>query len=1163
MQNFTHLHVHTEYSLLDGSAKIKELIARVKELNMSSVAITDHGVMYGVIDFYKEAKEQGIKPILGCEVYVASGSRLNKSASKDNFYYHLVLLAENNEGYENLIKLVSYGFTEGYYYKPRVDTELLRKYSKGLIALSACLSGPVSKNILQFGYSAALEQAKTYKEIFGKNNFFIELQDHGLEDEQTVNPQLVRISKEADIPMVCTNDSHYIYREDAKAHEVLLCIQTGKTMLDEDHMQYGTDQLYIKSPKEMYSLFPYAPEAAENTAKIAERCNVEITFNDYKLPKFDVPGGKTPYGYLEELCLKGLNEKYNPVTNELSERLNYELNTIKEMGFVDYFLIVWDFIRYAREKGIIVGPGRGSAAGSIVSYCLSITNIDPIKYNLIFERFLNPERISMPDIDIDFCYERRQEVINYVIEKYGDDHVAQIITFGTMAARACIRDVGRGLGMAYGDVDRIAKMIPFAIGMTINLALKLNPELREAYENEEEIKELIDMSLKLEGLPRHASTHAAGVVICNEPVTEYVPLNVNDGVITTQFPMTVLEELGLLKMDFLGLRTLTVIQNAVNEIEKNHGVKIDIDKIDFSEKEVFSLISSGKTEGIFQLESSGMKSFMKELIPNNIEDIIAGISLYRPGPMDFIPKYIKGKNSGAPITYLHEKLEPILKSTYGCIVYQEQVMQIVRDLGGYSLGRSDLVRRAMSKKKTKVMAEERQNFIHGLGDEVPGCINNGVPEDIAEQIFNEMTDFAKYAFNKSHAAAYAVIGYQTAWLKHHYPVEFMAALMSSVMDSSSKIAEYINDCKSLNIELLPPDVNEGYGKFSVKDNKIRFGLLAIKNVGGNFVKSMVREREKNGTYTSITDFIVRLDGQDVNKRSVESLIMAGAFDSLGGKRSQYMSVYSQIMAGVSQNKKKNVEGQISLFDVGASSPANSDVLPNIAEYEIKELLEKEKEVLGIYIIGHPLNEYMPVLNRYVNVKSADFVNEQGAEFENESRIEDGTNVAIGGIIAKKTVKYTKNNKAMCFLSLEDLFGTVEIIVFPNLYERFLSVLDIDTVVLIEGKATVREEEDGKIICDKLYNYDELKNKPFKAQQSFWVKMLKGQEKFEEDVKNILKSHQGNNRAILYFEGDKRRQILDYEFWTNGGKEAQEEIKKLLSNEDCIRITKQEEKRDEK
>ena len=915
-RNFTHLHVHTGFSLLDGSSKIKELVKKTKELGMDSIAITDHGVMYGCVEFYKAAKTEGIKPIIGCEVYVASKSRFDKENSPDNFYYHLVLLAENNKGYDNLIKIVSYGFKDGFYYKPRVDIELLEKYHEGIIALSACLAGPVARTIIRQGYDKAKEVALRYNNIFGENNFFLELQDHmdGSVDQQTVNQSLMRMHQETGIPLVATNDCHYISPEDAEAHDILLCIQTNTTVDEADRMRYEGGQYYVKSPEEMYSLFPYAHQACENTYKIAQRCNVEFEFGNYKLPVFDVPEGKTAVEYLSELALNGLKERYGEVTPKLKERLDYELSIIIQMGFVDYFLIVWDFIKYAKDNGISVGPGRGSAAGSIVAYSLRITDIDPIKYDLIFERFLNPERVSMPDIDIDFCYERRGEVIDYVRRKYGNDQVVQIVTFGTMAARNAIRDVGRALNIPYADVDRVAKMVPQELHITIEKALVKNPEFKEIYDTDPTVKHLIDMSMKLEGLPRHTSTHAAGVIISDRPVEDYVPLNLNvkDNAITTQYTMTICEELGLLKMDFLGLRTLTVIQNAFKEIERNYGLKFDGHSIDYGDREVYDLISSGKTLGVFQLESPGMTSFMKELRPNNIEDIIAGISLYRPGPMDFIPKYIDGKNNPSHIKYTHPLLEPILRNTYGCIVYQEQVMQIVQELAGYSLGRSDMVRRAMSKKKADVMAKERENFINGLGDSVPGCVKNGIPANIANIIFDEMTDFAKYAFNKSHAACYAVVAYQTAWLKTHYPAEFMAALMTSVQDRPDKIALYIANCKTMNIGILPPDINESLSNFSVSDGNIRFGLSAIKGVGSNNITSIMKNRSNEGNFKSLHQFLDRM-GSNINSKTIESLIYAGAFDSLGGKRSQYIQSYKKMYDGLNSRKKSNIEGQMSLF----------------------------------------------------------------------------------------------------------------------------------------------------------------------------------------------------------------------------------------------------------
>ena len=1149
LRPFTHLHVHTEYSLLDGSAKIKELIARAKELNMDSIAITDHGAMYGVIDFYKEAKAQGIKPVIGCEVYVASKSRFSKENTGFN-YCHLVLIAENNEGYQNLIKLVSYGFIEGFYYKPRIDIELLKKYHKGIIASSACLAGPVARNILQVSYEKAKEVALEYDEIFGRGNFFLELQDHGLKDQQIVNHALMRLHNETGIPMICTNDSHYIYKEDSTPHDMLLCIQTGKTVNDSDRMRYEGGQFYLKSSDEMYELFPYAEEALENTWKIAQRCNVEFTFHDLKLPRFDVPEGKTASEYLRELCFDGFYKKYENPPDQLKERLIYELDTIEKMGYVDYFLIVWDFIKYSKDNGIIVGPGRGSAAGSIVSYCLSITTIDPIKYDLIFERFLNPERVSMPDIDVDFCYERRQEVIDYVIRKYGEDHVAQIITFGTLAARAAIKDVGRALAMPYADVDRVSKMIPIELGITIKKALNMNPELLKAYNEEKDTRHLIDMSMKLEGLPRHSSTHAAGVVICRDPVMEYVPLNSNDGAITTQYTMTTLEELGLLKMDFLGLRTLTVIQNAVKEIERIHGIKLDMENIPDDDPGVYDMISQGKTEGVFQLESGGMKQFMRELQPTRLEDLIAGISLYRPGPMDFIPKYIKGKNNQNDIQYTHESLKPILNTTYGCIVYQEQVMQIVRDLAGYSLGRSDLVRRAMSKKKASVMAEERKNFVYGIGDDVPGCVKNGIPVDVAEKIFDEMTDFAKYAFNKSHAACYAVVGYQTAWLKYHYPVEFMAALMTSVMDNTPKVSGYIEECKKMGIKLLPPDINEGYAHFSVFDGKIRFGLAAIKNVGKNVIKAVVADREKNGYYKSLTEFCNRLSGGELNKRCIESFIKSGAFDSFGKKRSQYMSSYKSIIEGIGQAKKNNIEGQLNLFDMGNNIDninSMSDVLPDIDEFPENKILAMEKEVLGIYVSGHPLSAYEEILKRKTSCSSRDFMVDT-RDYENP--LKDNQSVIIGGLISAISIKYTKNNKQMAFLSIEDMHGIVEAIVFPNVYEKFSHLITEENVIIIEGRVNISDDENGKIICESIRGINEPEEE--KKWLSVGIIIGKSNNIKTEDIIPILSKYPGNCPVYIKDIAGGVTFKADRKYWIKPNDNIVSELGSIIGN-DCITI----------
>lgn len=1145
--NFTHLHVHTEYSLLDGSSKIKELVKEVKELGMDSIAITDHGVMYGAIDFYKEALKVGIKPIMGCEVYVASGSRFDKSYSKQNTYYHLVLLAENNEGYKNLIKLVSFGFTEGFYYKPRIDLEILRKYSKGIIGLSACMGGAVARSILTHSYEKAKEFALIYNDIFGQGNFFLELQDHGIENQVIVNENLIKLSKETGIPLVCTNDIHYIKAEDTEPHDILLCIQTGKTVEDENRMRYLGGQYYLKSPEQMLQLFPHIPEALENSYKIAQRCNVSFEFNKYKLPIFDVPNNKDAFSYLKELCEEGLKERYENITDYLIKRLDYELNTIKQMGFVDYFLIVWDFIKYARDNDIMVGPGRGSAAGSLASYCLKITDIDPIEYNLIFERFLNPERISMPDIDIDFCYEKRQDVINYVIEKYGADHVSQIITFGTMAARNAIRDVGRALNIPYADVDRIAKMIPMELKITISKALVQNQELLEEYNNNPQIKHLIDMSLKLEGLPRHSSTHAAGVVICDKSVIEYVPLNTNDGVITTQFPMTTLEELGLLKMDFLGLRTLTVIQNTFNEINRIHNLNISEKDIDYKDSKIYELISTGNTDGIFQLESAGMKQFVKDLKPESIEDIIAGVSLYRPGPMDFIPKYVKGKNTKSEIKYTHPLLEPILKTTYGCIVYQEQVMQIVQELAGYTLGRSDLLRRAMGKKKTDEMELERKNFIYGIEGEVDGCIKRGIGEKVANQIFDEMQDFAKYAFNKSHAAAYAVIACQTAWLKAYYPVEFMAALLTSVSDNATKISEYIADIKRMNIELLPPDINEGFDRFSVSNGKIRFNLSAIKNVGKSFIKSLVIEREKNGKFLSLKEFIKRLDNE-LNSRALECLIKAGALDSLGGKRSQYLSVYKKYYDSISQLKKKTMEGQLDLFSSNTSNNKDvieKDELPNIPELTKKEVLNLEKEILGIYVSGHPLDEFSESLKKFTSNTTLDFIKNENQEIEN---VKDNQKVILGGIINTVTLKFTKTNKQMAFLTLEDIYGTIEVILFPEVFHKYSKYLQEDNVVLIEGKASISEDQKPKIICTNIKLYEMLEN----TNKTLWVKLPKDCNISIKDIESTLLNNKGVTPVIVYDEAKKTKFNLNNTHWVNISDNLLTELKDILDSS-CIVI----------
>ncbi len=1126
---FTHLHVHTEYSLLDGSNKIKEYVKRVKELGMDSAAITDHGVMYGVIDFYKACKEEGINPILGCEVYVAPNSRFDKELTGgEDRYYHLVLLAENNIGYENLTKIVSRGFTEGYYYKPRVDMELLRKCHEGIIALSACLAGEVPRYIQKGLLDEAKKAALKYQDCFGKGNYFLELQDHGLPEQRMVNTSLLQISKELNIPLVATNDVHYTYDADVKPHDILLCIQTGKKLADEDRMRYEGGQYYVKSEEEMKGLFPYAWEAVENTQRIADRCHVEIEFGVTKLPRYEVPKGYDSWSYLNKLCYDGMEERYGAdldvpagsTGQSLKQRLDYELSVIRSMGYVDYFLIVWDFINYARINGIMVGPGRGSAAGSIVSYALKITNIDPIKYNLLFERFLNPERVSMPDIDIDFCFERRQEVIDYVSRKYGAEKVVQIVTFGTLAAKGVIRDVGRVMDLPYAYVDNLAKMIPNELNITINRALDINPELRKLYETDEQVKSLIDMSKRLEGLPRHTSMHAAGVVICSRPAEELVPLSRGaDGSVTTQFTMTTIEELGLLKMDFLGLRTLTVLRDAVALIEKDKGVHIDIDKIDFDDKKVLASIGTGRTDGVFQLESGGMKSFMKELKPENLEDVIAGISLYRPGPMDFIPKYVKGKGSGA-ITYSCPQLEPILAPTYGCIVYQEQVMQIVRDLGGYTLGRSDLVRRAMSKKKQSVMEKERANFIYGNEQEgVPGCVAGGISEQVASQIYDDMMDFAKYAFNKSHAACYAVVSYQTAYLKYYYPVEFMAALMTSVIDNPGKVAEYIMVCRNMGIAILPPDINKGEGQFSVDGKSIRYALTAIKSVGRPVIEAVVGERNERGLYTNLKDFITRMADKEVNKKAIENFIKAGAFDSLPGTRKQFMSAYVQIMERIIHDRKNNMAGQISLFDiVDESQKEEFEVkLPDVGEYSKEMLLAFEKEVLGVYISGHPLEEQEELWRKGITNTTADFMldEETGA-----ARVKDQSVVTIGGMIADKKIKYTKNDKVMSFLQVEDLVGSVEVIVFPRDYEKYSAKLMEENKVFIRGRVSVEEEKDGKLICERITAFDEIPKK-------LWVRFptMESYEKAQEELFSLMADSDGRDGVVIYVEDKKVMKTL--------------------------------------
>ena len=1118
--SFAHLHVHTEYSLLDGSNKIKEYVARVKELGMNSAAITDHGVMFGCIDFYKAAKEAGIKPILGCEVYVAPGSRFDRETVKgEDRYYHLVLLAENDLGYSNLTKIVSKGYVDGFYYKPRVDMEILQQYHEGIIALSACLAGEVPRYLVRNFYEEGKKAALRYQEIFGKGNFFLELQDHGIPEQRLVNQQLMRMSQETGIELVATNDVHYTYESDADSHDILLCIQTGKKVSDEDRMRYEGGQYYVKSEEEMRSLFPYALQALENTQKIADRCEVNIEFGVTKLPRFDVPEGYTAWEYLNKLCREGLERLYDPVTEELKERLGYELNTIRTMGYVDYFLIVWDFIKFARDHEIMVGPGRGSAAGSLVSYTLGITQLDPMRYQLLFERFLNPERVTMPDIDVDFCFERRQEVIDYVSRKYGKDRVVQIVTFGTLAARGVIRDVGRVLDMPYAQVDSIAKMIPTELNITIDKALTMNHELKELYESDDEVHYLIDMSRRLEGLPRHTSMHAAGVVISQKPVDEYVPLSrASDGTLVTQFTMTTLEELGLLKMDFLGLRTLTVIQNAVHLAERSSGQKIDISAIDYNDPKVLEMIGSGKTEGVFQLESGGMKNFMKELKPKSLEDIIAGISLYRPGPMDFIPQYIKGKNHPETVTYDTPLLKPILEQTYGCIVYQEQVMQIVQALAGYSLGRADLLRRAMSKKKAAVMEKERESFVYGNPEDgVPGCVNNGISEKIANKIYDEMIDFAKYAFNKSHAAAYAVVSYQTAWLKYYYPVEFMAALMTSCIDNPGKVAEYILNSRQMGISILPPDVNQSEGIFTVEGKSIRYGMSAIKGIGKPVMEAVTREREENGPFVSLQDFAGRMTGKEINKKTVENFIKA--FDSLGATRKQMMQIYISVLDAAAQERKNSLTGQMSLFDfVDAETKHSYEIpLPNVGEYGKEEKLAFEKEVLGIYISGHPLEEQEECWRKNITAVTTDFLPDEETGFP---KVVDGAKVIVGGMITDKKIKYTKNNKTMAFLTLEDLLGTLEIVVFPRDYERNAALMQEDAKVFIQGRVSAEDDKASKLICEKMYAFEDMP-------RELWIQ-FPDKAAYEQEVTElyrILAASDGSDQVVLYIRAQKAMKRL--------------------------------------
>ncbi|MGN9135409.1 DNA polymerase III subunit alpha [Clostridium sp. HCP1S3_B4] len=1180
---FCHLHLHTEYSLLDGSGKIPKIIERAKELGMDSIAITDHGVMYGCVEFYKQAKAAGIKPILGCEVYVAAKSMKIKQPDKENSTHHLVLLVKNEKGYENLMKIVSKASIEGFYYKPRIDHEYLKSHSEGLIALSACLAGEVQQNILKNKIDKAKDVALLYKDIF-KEGFYLEIQNHGMEEQKKVNEVNIKLSKELNIPLVATNDVHYINKKDSKSHDILMCIQTGKTVEDKNRRRYPSDQFYLKSADEMYNMFSYVPEALENTVKIAKECNYDYKFHESKLPSFPLPDGREPYEYLKEHCYLGLIERYEEFKNlrgskydedkikevssnsekakEYVDRLEYELGIIKQMGYVDYFLIVWDFIRFAREKGIPTGPGRGSAAGSIVAYTLGITKIDPIKYSLIFERFLNPERVSMPDIDSDFCYERRQEVIDYVVEKYGKDNVSQIITFGTMAPRACIKDVGRAMSYSYAEVDRITKMIPTMIGITIDKALEMNPELKKIYDSEDRVKNLIDISKDLEGLPRHSSTHAAGVVIASRPLVDYVPLQKNDEMIVTQFGMTTLEELGLLKMDFLGLRTLTVMNDAINMIKKNRGIEIDLDKIDVADKEVYKMIGEGKTTGVFQLESPGMTSFMKELKPDSLEDIIAGISLYRPGPMAEIPKYIDGKRDFHNVKYLDEKLESILDVTYGVMVYQEQVMEIVRKLAGYSMGRSDMVRRAMSKKKHKVMEEERYNFINGIVKEdgtieVPGCVRNGVSAEVGNKIFDSMMDFASYAFNKSHAAAYAVVGYETAYLMRYYPVEMIAAMLNSVMGVSEKVAYYIKFAEKCGIQVLPPDINESYSKFTVKGDTIRFGLAAIKNVGVNVVLSIVESRKKKGKFKSLVDFVDKIDLSSVNKRAVESLIKAGALDSFNIFRSKLLAVYEKLMDGVYSNQKRNIDGQISLFALDDSNINLPEIqYPNIKEFNKRSLLFMEKEMTGLYISGHPLDDYKESLKvqttttiENINKSYELFIENLNNSIEDqEMPIKDNDNVILGGILTEVKQKVTRNNTIMAFVQLEDLSGTIEVIVFPKVLDRYRDVIEEDALVRIKGRISIKEDEMPKLLCESIEGLEKV------SSNRIYIRITDKSyiRECNNIIKNAVKNYKGNTPIYLFDSRERQNYRLSRDAWCNEDEEFIHILKEKFG-ENNIRI----------
>ena len=1152
---FCHLHTHTEYSLLDGEASIKKLVARVKELGMDSCAITDHGSMYGVVDFYREAKAQGIHPIIGCEVYMAPRSRFDKVHDIDNKTSHLILLAENQKGYKNLIKLVSAGYIDGFYYKPRIDFEMLKEHSEGIIALSACIAGEVPKALLRGDYDEAKKIALKYAEVLGKDNYFLEIQDHGLSEQKRIIPDMLRLSEETGIGLVATNDIHYLKKEDAKYQDVLMCIQMEKKVDDPDRMKFETEEFYIKSPEEMMSLFEYVPQAIENTEKIAKRCNVDFDFGTRHLPAYAVPDGKDAFEYLRELCQSGLEKRYLPVSDELQKRLDYELGVIKSMGFVDYFLIVWDFIHFAKNNGVMVGPGRGSAAGSIVAYSLGITTVDPIKYGLIFERFLNPERVSMPDIDIDFAPNGRQKIIDYVVEKYGEGQVAQIITFGTMKAKLAIRDVGRALDIPYAEVDKVAKLVPFDLKMTISKALDISTELHALYENDPQIKELLDTSMALEGLPRHASTHAAGVVITSEPIVNYVPLQLNsENFITTQFTKDTVENLGLLKMDFLGLRNLTVIENAVKIIKRTRGIDLNMDEIDYDCKEVYELISSGNTDGVFQLESAGMQSFMQELKPDTLEDVIAGIALYRPGPMEQIPRYIKSKKNPKTIKYKHPLLKNILDVTYGCMVYQEQVLEIVRTLAGYSLGKADSMRRVISKKKADQMVIERKNFIYGSDDgDIPGCIKNGIDEQTAISIFDEINDFANYAFNKSHAAAYAFVTYQTAYLKTFYPVEYMASLISSI-DDLDKINHYIANCKEMGIDRLPPDVNKSEDTFTVENNSIRFGLSAVKNVGRAMILNLVNERKNNGEFKNFSDFIDRMAGRDMNKRALEGLISCGAFDSMGVKRSQLLAVYEKALDGTARAARDNVAGQMSLFDT--IEEQSEMQFPNIDELDKKTMLKMEKQSTGLYFSGHPMEEYTDKIKKLTKYNISDVLtsvhkDEDGNYHAVEGGLQDGDMMIICAAIASRKNKTTRSNAQMAFLNVEDVYGSVECIVFPKVLNEFSPLLQEDNLVAIACRLSIREDEAPKILMQSVQLLDEAlmaKKEP----KRLYIQLETRNDENLKNVEKYLSPYQGDMEVRLFFKDTRKMSSVPRRLWFNGTENAIYDLKNIFG-EDNVKI----------